>query len=881
MKNNNGAAIRKLSVRSLRNNRVRNLFAILAIVLTGMLFTATFSLLGGIIQVSERETMHEVGTTAHAGLKAVTMQQYEDIAADPLVRRSSYNIYIGVAQNLVKRQAEVRYVPSEKDLQDYFITLQEGRMPMAEDEIIVDTFVMDELKIPHSAGQKVLLELEFMGETAEKEFTVSGWYQGDSISHASQLYVSEAFWLELKGNRTEEDFKAWAAKNPQDKGVGLAAVGLYFDHASDIGRKVRTVIEQAGYIPETDVDYGVNWAYMQSRFAAVDPLTFFMAAGALAVILLTAYLIIYNIFQISVMTDIRFYGLLKTIGTTKRQLRRLITRQAALLSVAGIPAGLLAGYAIGKFSLPFMMGVMDYGTMEISLEFDPAVLVSGALFSAFTVWVSCRKPGRIAGSVSPVEAVKYTEMMQLGRRSFSRKRKRRPFSYMSMAFANLGRNRKKTGIVVAAVSLSMILLTLMMTAAGSFRTEQYLEQRIAGDVMIGSVDLLGARYLGSGYELDPQFVGLARSQAGIREERELWGSFSKAVRLDGKGLEQLRRLDAEGRLRRDERTQDGLDEMLEGNKLMYVMAYGYTDSLMKNLKTLEGTLDIEKFQRGGYILLTQFLGEGWLDAEDSLYHPGDKVTVSSVTEASKAHEVLDEAGETADVWYDNRAEKEYEVMAVVEMPYSLGMNRFSPNAMDVVLPLKEFSQGGAGSDVCFARSFEIEEEYRDAFEAAVKAYTETVNPYMGYVSKRTLENEFKEMTNVIATIGIVLAGVIAFIGILNFINAMYTGVNARRQEFAMLQSIGMTGGQLQKMLICEGISYVVFAGMVSFVLGSILAYAVLSALNNVILFFMYRFQILPFAIMLPVLTAVAVLTPVVSLRRLQRRSIVERLREAG
>lgn len=95
----------------------------------------------------------------------------------------------------------------------------------------------------------------------------------------------------------------------------------------------------------------------------------------------------------------------------------------------------------------------------------------------------------------------------------------------------------------------------------------------------------------------------------------------------------------------------------------------------------------------------------------------------------------------------------------------------------------------------------------------------------------------------------------------------------------MLQSIGMTNAQLKKTLICEGISYIAIAGVISFVLGSFLACVLLRAMNHIILFFEYQFQILPFVIMIPILMLVAVLVPVLSYRNLQKKSIVERLRE--
>ena len=92
--------------------------------------------------------MRAVGTRSHVGLKAATKEQYEKVIADPMVKESCYDIYIGMAQNIVKRQAELRYVPDEKTLDNMFITLEEGRLPAAENEIVVDTFIFDELHLP-------------------------------------------------------------------------------------------------------------------------------------------------------------------------------------------------------------------------------------------------------------------------------------------------------------------------------------------------------------------------------------------------------------------------------------------------------------------------------------------------------------------------------------------------------------------------------------------------------------------------------------------------------------------------------------------------------------------------------------------------------------
>lgn len=878
MKNNNGRVIKKLSARSLKNNRMRNLFAVSAIILTCMLFTAAFSLVSGMIQVAQEQTMYEVGGRFHAGLKGVTEEQYEKVASDPLVKKSCYNIFIGLADNILKRQAEIRYLPKEANLEDYFIELEEGRMPEQENEIVVDTLILDELKADYAVGERITLSFSFHGERIEKEFTVSGWYKGNYIMHASELFVSEAYWTDLKGDLTDEDFKEWGEANPQDEGVGLYAGDLFFAEPTDIEEKVRTAIMNAGYEPETEVDYGVNWAYMTSRMDAADPVILVILAGVVFVILLTGYLIIYNIFQISVMSDIRYYGLLKTIGTTKAQLKRLITRQAMMLSLIGIPIGLLIGYGIGKLALPFVLSFSETGNMKIELKFHPMIVVFSIGFSALTVFLSCRKPGKIAGSVSPIEAVRYTEGTEkLKKRHSSRHSSNR---LLSMAYSNLGRNKKKTGAVIAALSLSMILLLVVTQAVGSFQLDSYLGSRIIGDFIIGRNSLFSYSSAFGGYEVTKDYRDMADSQEGILSRDELWCSYSDFVELDEQALAQYEKLEQEGKLRMDEYCIVDIESVKSGKKGLNGYSYGYSDGLLSNLKVLEGELNIEEFQNGDYILLGTFNGNGKLSAADSLYHPGDMITVESITEDSQFFEIKNEEGEIVDYYYEMLNPRQYEVMAIVEIPYSMDLHRYSANAMDIVLPLRIFTEGEDASAECFAVSYQVEEEYQDSFEAVLKNYTENQDRLMSYASKNSLKKEFNGMVQVIAVIGISLSAVIALIGILNFVNAVITGILARRREFAMLASIGMTGNQLQKLLIYEGISYILLAGIISFCAGNLFSRIVLNALNDLILFFEYQFTIAPFILMLGILLLVAVVTPVIAYRRLQKYSIVERLRVA-
>ncbi len=876
MKNNNGASIRKLSRRSLQNNRMRNLFAIVAIILTGVLFTAVFSLMSGIMQMTQESTMRAVGTRSHVGLKAATKEQYERVIADPMVKESCYDIYIGMAQNIVKRQAELRYIPDEKTLDNMFITLEEGRLPVAENEIVVDTFIFDELHLPYALGEKIPITFTFMGETIEEEFIVSGWYQGDYVSYASQLCLSESYWTKLKGSLTDEDFITWAEEHMEYKSVGLYAVNILFKNASNLDDKIRAVIQNAGYEPDT-VNYGVNWAYMRNRVESVDPFTVMILSSAIAIILITGYLIIYNIFQISVINDIRFYGLLKTIGTTKKQIRRLLLRQAAVLSAIGIPIGILIGFFIGKLALPLVSSIGDFAGASMSLRFNIWIPVFSVIFCGLTVFLSCRKPGKIAGSVSPIEAVKYTEVSKKGKDVSKKKKKSTHFSAVSMALSNLGRNKRTTTVVISAISFSIILLAVIVTTVQSFRIDSYLEGRLAGDFQLGNVNFT-ASLKTYDFNIEPEFLALADSQEGIESRTEMWYRWRCFLNPNEKALEKLRKLDAENKLRRTEYTNP--DKLLQGEETLVDTAYGYSEELLSQLTVLEGSLDIDKFRSGDYILLTPILGNnGFIPSDEHVYQPGDKINIDFFTEDTEYYEITDDAGEHIDFHYENLTTKEYEVMAIVGRPESMYLHFSTPNQCDVILPLSELTFDNSDLAERFSVSYQIEDSKQEAFAKAIEEYSDS-HAMMGYVSLDMLRKEFENVTMVFAIVGITLASVVALIGILNFINAITTEIISRRREFAMLQSIGMTQAQLQKVLICEGVSYVAVAFIISFVFGSFLSWLILNALNEVIAFFSYRFQVVPFFIMLPLLLLVAALTPLFAWRKIKQRSIVERLQES-
>ena len=188
-----------------------------------------------------------------------------------------------------------------------------------------------------------------------------------------------------------------------------------------------------------------------------------------------------------------------------------------------------------------------------------------------------------------------------------------------------------------------------MTAAGSFELDSYIDDRIAGDFLLGNTDVTSGMTRSGDLEIAKEFLALADKQEGVEGKTEMWTQFRTFLRVDDEAAANLKKLDAEEKLRRDSYSAAELEKVLRGEKDFEGTFYGYGEELLSNLEVLEGTLDIERFMTGDYVLLTPILGREKLPPEEHVYHPGDMVTVRSYTEDGSAQEIRDASGEVVDI----------------------------------------------------------------------------------------------------------------------------------------------------------------------------------------------------------------------------------------
>lgn len=175
-------------------------------------------------------------------------------------------------------------------------------------------------------------------------------------------------------------------------------------------------------------------------------------------------------------------------------------------------------------------------------------------------------------------------------------------------------------------------------------------------------------------------------------------------------------------------------------------------------------------------------------------------------------------------------------------------------------------------------SFDVSQGKGPEMDAFLDEYTKNVEPTMTYKSKSTIMAGVTDIQNMVVSIGGTMAFIIGLIGILNFANTMLTSIFTRRREFATLQSVGMTGRQLLKMLRQEGCAYVLLATVVSVPLSLIGALQVIRPICKQIWFLNFKLEVWPMLVMPVLLLLFGLAIPYIAYRLISRQSVTERLK---
>lgn len=882
MKVRNKKAIRRLSIRTLRASGKRNMIAAAAIALTTLLFTSLFTIALSINASYETYTFRQIGGYSHGTFKEVSEVQAKRLSEASKVKAAGERKTLGTLTEggFSKVPAELSFM-DENCAKWSYIDFEKGEAPQKENEIAMDTEALKLLGVKPEIGAKVTLTYD-MGDQSQDlgkrtdTFRLSGWWEYDELTPVHFINLSRAY----VETREQEAVSEGAEPFRTDLNVMLAS-------SVNIRGNMEEIVKDCGYQSQKAdaADYvgvGVNWGYTASQADSSGDFSMIVAVAAfLLLVIFAGYLIIYNIFRISVTGDIRYYGLLKTIGVTPRQLRRIIRQQALVLCEAGCPAGLLLGYLVGYVLTPVVIAQTTLGESAVSISASPIIFAGAAAFSIATVLLSCARPARLAAKVSPVEAAKYTETSRVSKR----KRAAGGAGIRQMAFANLGRSRGKTALMVLSMSLAVVILSVLLSFIGGFSMEKYLNENTCADFIVGNTDYFRLDTSGGESGLSPQTVKTLQSNTKDSLSGQAW-------KTDGAVLEWI----PEARLRQmisanmsEENLQNRLNSREKrGNQIACNMNLeGLDVPLMEKLTVLEGDIApmTDPARRMAAVAVDT---DDYGRADDLKNYPqvGDKIPVTYVDEAyyidSRTGKRSDET--TPEQYRKYQIEKshdeEYTVCALVTVPYQMSLRSSYMYGDDVILNGERMKEDCGKNVLSLFYLFDTPnaaaEKEAEAFLADLTGSDQSA---LMYESKASVREEFEGFRQMFLLLGSVLCGIIGLVGILNFFNGIMTGILSRKMEFAMLQSIGMTGRQLKRMLIDEGELYALAAILASLALTGLIGPLVGNAMENLFWFYEYHFTLSAIWITAPIFLVLGAALPAAVYRSVSKKTIVERLRE--
>ncbi len=843
--------IKVISLRTFRKNKARKTVAVLAILMTTLMFATLFTLAKSMSRNMIEMTFRQTGYDAQVSCKDITPEQAEKLAAHPDVKELGESIVLGLAENgrLGGRQVEIRWADDSYAAHS-FAAPTTGRMPQAVDEVALDTIVLDRLGIPHETGQTVTLEWRKDSSDPDSEpmqavFHLCGFWEGNKSGYASMAWVSREYVDQMTGGRLSAENGVF--------GLYMVQVSLHGDH--DIEADMDQILAETGL---DDLEYGVNLAYSPEMGAMARQETLPLYFG-MVLVFAAGYLIIYNIFQISVTADVQFYGKLKTLGTTNRQIKKLIYGQANRLCIIAIPVGLVMGWLLGVVLVPVFTGILEG---ERTVSASPLIFIGSAVFAWLTVIISCLRPARLAGKVSPVEALRMNDADTPGKRK--RKRGQIGASLAGMAWANLGRNRKRTITVICSLSLGLVLLSCFYAKNAAFDMEKYLADLTIADFTME--DATSENYIGGydphGTTLGGDLVQELEAMEGVEAVGHQY-SHQFVWQFDDRTAENLRGFYTEEMLA-DWAGYDptGVDafhravDTQEMNAVVFGLDGIPLDAVTKPGYILDGSFDGNAFSSGEYVL-----------------------AIGPAIEREAEHPVLPVPSVGSTVTLEG---KNYTVMAIVYplQPVDRGASESGTSAameQHFILPADTFRENWPQNTLRRLFLNVADDAHIHTVQNWLDDYTATVDTSLPVTSRQSMARQYEAETRSAAVMGNTISVVIALVGVLNFVNSMVTAIVARKREFAMIQSIGMTKRQLCRMLVYEGLCYAAVTLAVSYLVSALAVGVVIRGMVEGG-FTSFRFTLLPLNICTPILLVFAVLIPFVCFKNLEKQSIVERLR---
>ena len=522
---------------------------------------------------------------------------------------------------------------------------------------------------------------------------------------------------------------------------------------------------------------------------------------------------------------------------------KIISKQAIKLACLGIVAGLLTSFVLSHFIIPAALRTLTETNSGITVVQQPIIYLGAAIFSLIMVFLSVRKPIQIAKKVSPVTALHYQSEIGKSKSQL----KSRHFSAWRMALRNIQRTKKKSILAVLSIFLGITSCLIVTLLIQSMSADNFVDYEMEYDIELTN-QTLALGYNGKQSQLfDEKFINELTSIDGVskislQKEQTIMPEYSKDVfypyiqdKYQSQGME-----------------APDTDYYEQYPTRFYTQLVSIEADKIKDYITEKG-MDYEGFYQGQYGLIACDTPELFPD-NMTLHFQTGQLNQYKVIPNDKSMEIPI-GGFLPSSYYGGLSS---------DAPYvfvsDAGMEKLAPEAYISSL----------GIDVTSSNEKMVLSDIHELCNQSGK---------ISIISKAELIEGLHSAKITLYTLGGGIAFVLAFIGVLNFANIMFTNIEARKHELYVMESIGMTKKQCRRMLQMEGLWYALISLALCLTFGNVVLFLVYQAFVGMVEYAVFSYPVWMLFIIIVVLTAFCWLVPSLFVNRMMKKSTVERLRQ--
>lgn len=751
--NNNQAVIRKLADRSIKSDKRSRAFLLLTIALAVCMVFSIFLVSTG----TQEEYKNTQRGKAQIGILGITDEQLA------LLRQNENVSWVGEysALGLFYEEGKtitVAYGNEEYFLQQEKITFQ-GDIPQSKNEIMLSQNYLDFLGEAYTPGDTILLDLTGTGD--EAYYTLSAILDEDKESNGYFVYVSKELAYDLAG----DTFQVTGYTRLNTDAIDSASI-------LDVSNRA---IKDTG-IEEGQVNLTEYFAVMSGAIKSGMPIPVPLLAALTAVLAAT---IVYGVFYSKITKNVQMLGQLRTIGMTKRQIKRMAGKEGRKYAIRGIPLGLLCGVLIGFIGCP------DGFRLKTAIFYAAVISVMAFI----TVNIAIFKPVRVAMSISPVEGSKY--IMYAGEKKRSRKlhRKLTPFN---LAKINIQRNKQKAVLTILMIGLSGAFLLVTATVAGSIDPEKQAKFKY---YPIGEIQIQVKNIIGSSFD----------------KEAEPYGS--SKLQLEGNPL-------AEQALMQELIKIDGVEKITSSDCVYMTITFPGGNGSITSISNFFPTLNKEQIEEKQFVL-----SSGTVNYNDMVAQNGILVA----EDIAKVGDTLKIEGRASDG-------STYAVEAVVVGTYNraslMESSPVIPGSPYFIMAYDTAKKMTGIIDQTGVLTLEVSDEHLEDVLSAVQKIADENGKIEVNTIKQTISSIQKYYDPSIKTFYMISAILFIF-GAISLMNMLMVDFQNRKREFGLFEAVGTTQNQLKGMLNREIGIYLSGSLIISLLGGSVLSVIVCGQLDAV------------------------------------------------